>query len=113
LALRLHQNGLAPIVIERSPILHAGGYMLGLSDPGYDAAERMHIADTLKAAQYSPRHLLYVTSDGRARLALEGRALEILVGERQLNLMRAISSACFTSGSAMPWISASAARSLL
>jgi 2-polyprenyl-6-methoxyphenol hydroxylase-like FAD-dependent oxidoreductase len=88
LALRLHQNGLVPIVIERSPNLRADGYMLGLSDSGYDAAEHMDIADTLKAAQYSPRHLLYVTSDGRARFALQGRALEVLVGERQLNLMR-------------------------
>jgi 2-polyprenyl-6-methoxyphenol hydroxylase-like FAD-dependent oxidoreductase len=62
--------------------------MIGLSDPGYDAAERMGIADTLRTAQYSPRRLLYVMSDGRARFALEGRALEILVGERQFNLMR-------------------------
>jgi 2-polyprenyl-6-methoxyphenol hydroxylase-like FAD-dependent oxidoreductase len=77
LALRLHQNGLLPIVIEQSPTLRAGGYILGLSDPGYDAAERMGIADTLKAAQYSPRRLLYVTSNGRARFSLEGRALEI------------------------------------
>jgi 2-polyprenyl-6-methoxyphenol hydroxylase-like FAD-dependent oxidoreductase len=62
--------------------------MIGLSDPGYDDAERMGIADTLRTAQYSPRRLLYVMSDGRARFALEGRALEILVGERQFNLMR-------------------------
>ena len=88
LALRLHQRGLAPIVLERSPTLRAGGYMLGLSDPGYDAAERMQIADALKAVQYLPRRLVYVTSDGRARFALEGRALDILVGERQVNLMR-------------------------
>ena len=33
LALRLRQQGLAPVVVERSPGLRDGGYMLGLSDP--------------------------------------------------------------------------------
>ena len=49
LALRLHQRGLEPIVVERAPRLRDGGYTLGLSDPGYHAAERMGIADALRA----------------------------------------------------------------
>src|SRR5918999_4509015 len=52
LALRLRQRGLVPFVIERSARLRDGGYMLGLSDPGYDAAERMGIVKALEAAQY-------------------------------------------------------------
>jgi 2-polyprenyl-6-methoxyphenol hydroxylase-like FAD-dependent oxidoreductase len=55
LALRLHQRGLIPIVVERSPKLRDGGYMLGLSDPGLDAAERMDVADALWAARHMPR----------------------------------------------------------
>ena len=51
LALRLHQRGLTPFVVERSPGLRDGGYMLGLSDPGLDAAERMGVADALWAAR--------------------------------------------------------------
>ena len=62
--------------------------MLGLSDPGYDAAERMGIAVALSAAQYLPRRLIYLASDGREKFALQGRALDILAGDRQLNLMR-------------------------
>jgi hypothetical protein len=58
--------------------------MLGLSDPGYDAAERMGIADALKAAQYLPVRLVHVTPYGGKKFALEARALEILAGERQL-----------------------------
>jgi 2-polyprenyl-6-methoxyphenol hydroxylase-like FAD-dependent oxidoreductase len=88
LALRLRQHGLEPVVIERSPQLRAGGYMLGLSDPGYEAAERLAVAERLRAAQYIPERLLYVKSDGSKQFALQGRALEILVGERQLNMMR-------------------------
>jgi 2-polyprenyl-6-methoxyphenol hydroxylase-like FAD-dependent oxidoreductase len=87
-ALRLYQRGLAPIIVERAPQLREGGYMLGLSDPGYDAAERMGVAEALEAAQYIPKRLVYVGADGQKRFSLEGRALEILAGERQLNLMR-------------------------
>lgn len=88
LALRLRQRGLNPVVIERSPTLRDGGYMLGLSDPGYDAAERMGIAGALGAAQYLPRRIAHIGADGRVKFVLAGRSLEILAGERQLNLMR-------------------------
>jgi 2-polyprenyl-6-methoxyphenol hydroxylase-like FAD-dependent oxidoreductase len=88
LALRLHQLGITPIVVERAPALRAIGYMLGLSDPGYDAAERLGIVDDLLAAQYLPERLVYIGADGRRLLVLQGRALDTLIGERQLNLMR-------------------------
>ena len=65
LALRLRQRGLASIVVERSPHLRDGGYMLGLSDPGLDAAERMGVADALRAARHMPGRLVHV--DGKAR----------------------------------------------
>ena len=88
LALRLRQRGMTPIVVERSPRLRDGGYMLGLSDPGLDAAERMGVADALRAARHMPRRLAYVDWDGRERFALGGPALDRLVGERRFNLLR-------------------------
>src|SRR5215217_2786712 len=88
LALRLHQRGLKPIVVERAPRLRNGGYTLGLSDPGYHAAERMGIADALRAAHYVPGRLAYVDGRGRERFAIGGRTVERFVGRRQLNLMR-------------------------
>ena len=88
LALRLRQRGMTPIVIERSPRLRDGGYMLGLSDPGLDAAERMGVADALRAARQMPKRLVYVDRDGRERFALGGPALDRLVGERRFNLLR-------------------------
>ncbi len=54
LAPRLRQRGLTPVV-ERSPRLRDGGYMLGLSDPGLDAADRMGVADALRAARHAQR----------------------------------------------------------
>ncbi|MBD0275443.1 MAG: FAD-binding protein [Acetobacteraceae bacterium] len=88
LALRLHQRGLKPIVVERAPRLRDGGYTLGLSDPGYHAAERMGIADALRAAHYVPGRLAYVDGRGRERFAIGGRTVERFVGPRQLSLMR-------------------------
>ncbi|MBC4017175.1 FAD-dependent monooxygenase [Siccirubricoccus deserti] len=87
LALRLRQRGLSPIVVERSPALRDGGYMLGLSDPGLDAAERMGL-DELRAARHVPRRLVYVGPAGQERFAIDGLAIERLVGDREFNLMR-------------------------
>ncbi len=88
LALRLRQHGLVPVVVERSPRLRDGGYMLGLSDPGLDAAERMGVADALRAARHMPKRLVYVDGDGRERFSIGGPALDRLVGERRFNLLR-------------------------
>ena len=62
--------------------------MLGLSDPGLDAAERMGVADALRVARHLPRRLVYVGADGRERIAIDGASLDRLVGERQFNLLR-------------------------
>ena len=88
LALRLRQRGRTPVVIERAPRLRDGGHMLGLSDPGLDAAERMGVADALRAARHMPGRLVYVDGDGRERFALGGSALDRLVGGRRFNLLR-------------------------
>src|SRR5215213_6239045 len=88
LALRLGQRGLTAVVVERSPRLRDGGYMLGLSDPGLDAAERMGVADALRAARHMPRRLVYVDGEGQQRFAIGGPTLDRLVGERRFNLLR-------------------------
>ena len=77
LALRLRQRGLAPVVVERSPRLRDGGYMLGLADPGLDAAERVGVADAFRAARRVPWRLAYVDAKARERFAIDR-----LVGER-------------------------------
>jgi 2-polyprenyl-6-methoxyphenol hydroxylase-like FAD-dependent oxidoreductase len=88
LALRLHQRGLVPIVLERSPRLRDGGYTLGLSDPGYYAAERMGVAEALRAAHHLPARLAYLDGAGRERFSIGSRTLERFIGRRQLSLMR-------------------------
>jgi len=88
LALRLHQRGLVPVLLERSPRLRDGGYTLGLADPGYDAAERMGIAEPLRAAHHIPTRLAYLDGEGRERLTIGRRTLDRYIGRRRLTLMR-------------------------
>jgi len=88
LALRLDQRGLMPVLVERSPTVRAGGYMLGLVDPGYDAAARMSIIEDLRKVRYAPQQLVYIDPDGTESFRLERRALASLAGARQLSLMR-------------------------
>src|SRR4051812_38410087 len=80
LALRLCQRGFTPVVIECSPRLRNCGYVLGLSDPGLDAAERMGVADALRDARHMPWRLVYMGGDGPVELAIGGPALDRLTG---------------------------------
>ena len=76
LALRLRQQGLAPVVVERSPKLRDGGYTLGLSDPGFDAAEGMGVADALQAARHIPRRGGCIGQTGRERSTIDSRKID-------------------------------------
>jgi 2-polyprenyl-6-methoxyphenol hydroxylase-like FAD-dependent oxidoreductase len=87
LALRLRQRGLFPVVVERYPGLRDSGYMLGLSDPGLDAAERMGV-DALGDLRHLPRRLVYIGATGQERFSIDGSAIDRLVGDREYNLMR-------------------------
>ena len=87
LALRLRQRRLFPVVVERYPGLRDGGYMLGLSDPGLDAAERMGV-DALRELRHMPRRLVYIGATGQERFSIDGSAIDRLVGDREYNLMR-------------------------
>ena len=63
--------------------------MLGLADPGLNAAERMGVADALRAARHMPQPpRLRGRGPGREQFALGGPALDRLVGERRFNLLR-------------------------
>ncbi len=88
LALRLRQRCMTAIVVERAPRSRDGGYMHGLADPGLDAAERMGVADALRAARHVPGRLVYIDPTGRERFAIDGPTIDRLVGARQFNLMR-------------------------
>jgi 2-polyprenyl-6-methoxyphenol hydroxylase-like FAD-dependent oxidoreductase len=103
LALRLRQRGLTPVVVERSPALRDGGYMLGLSDPGLDAAERMGVADALRAARHMPRRLVYVDGTGGSGSPSTARRSTGWWATGGSTFCAATSSVRCTSASAMTW----------
>jgi 2-polyprenyl-6-methoxyphenol hydroxylase-like FAD-dependent oxidoreductase len=61
------------IVVERAADLRGGGYMMGLSGPGYGAAARMGLVPTLRAASYEIDENVYRDRRGREILRLRYR----------------------------------------
>lgn len=60
-ALRLHQIGWQPIVVERAPARRSGGYAVTFSGIGYDAAERMGVLPALAERHITPDKMAYPT----------------------------------------------------
>ncbi len=87
-ALRLHQVGWQPIVIERAPARRSGGYAVTFSGIGYDAAERMGVLPALAERHITPDKMVYVKPGGKTRFAVPGQTVRALLGQRALNLLR-------------------------
>ena len=65
LAYWLHRSGHLPTLIERAPRFRTGGYVIDFWGIGYDVAERMGIATTVRDAGYPVQTLRSVGRDGR------------------------------------------------
>lgn len=87
-ALRLHQAGWQPVVIERAPGQRGGGYAVTFSDIGYDAAEAMGILPALQARHITPDQLNYIKPNGQLRFSVPGPTVRAMLGDRALNLLR-------------------------
>jgi 2-polyprenyl-6-methoxyphenol hydroxylase-like FAD-dependent oxidoreductase len=86
-ALRLREIGWDPVVLERSPRLRDGGYVVNFSGFGYRAAERMGILPALTARQVTYDWIVQMNSQGRG-VRMSARAQQTLFGEGSLNVMR-------------------------
>lgn len=60
-------------VIERAPDFRTNGYMLGISGPGYEVAERMGIMPSLRARERPIEENLHLDREGREILRLRYR----------------------------------------
>src|SRR5689334_3647626 len=65
LAYWLRRGGHEPTIIERSPRLRTGGYVIDFWGVGYDIAERMGLADQLEATGYNIEEVRLVDQRGR------------------------------------------------
>lgn len=87
-ALRLHQIGWQPVVIERAPARRSGGYAVTFSGIGYDAAERMGVLPALAERHITPDRMVYVKPDGQTRFSVPGQTVRAMLGARALNILR-------------------------
>lgn len=55
-------------LVEQAPDLRADGYMIGISGPGYQAAERMGLLDDLQQYNHHIRENLYLDTQGKELL---------------------------------------------
>lgn len=69
----LNRAGWRTTILERAPDLRDGGYMLGLSGPGYETASRMGLTPALEALSYKINENVYRDRFGRELLRLRYR----------------------------------------
>jgi len=65
LAYWLRASGFAPTIVERSPRLRTGGYIIDFWGVGFDVAERMGLGPALRREGYAMRRLDVVNRRGR------------------------------------------------
>jgi 2-polyprenyl-6-methoxyphenol hydroxylase-like FAD-dependent oxidoreductase len=89
LAFWLNAAGFKTTIVERSPGLRAGGYVIDFWGLGYDIAERMGLANELKRVGYSMREMRIVDARGERITGFGTRVFRELTGGRFITLARA------------------------
>jgi len=72
-AWQLNRIGWRTLIVERAIDLRSGGYMLGLSGPGYETAVRMGLQPALQEVWYNINENVYRDRHGRELLRLRYR----------------------------------------
>lgn len=88
LALCLKRRGHEPILIERAKSLRDSGYMIDFFGPGYLAAEKLGILESLKRYHYPVQEMQFLDAQGKKRFSLSYAALQAMAGGRVFNLLR-------------------------
>jgi 2-polyprenyl-6-methoxyphenol hydroxylase-like FAD-dependent oxidoreductase len=88
LAFWLQQAGFAPTLIEHTPALRTGGYVVDFWGLGYDIAERMGLAGDIERSGYHMREVRVVGKRGERVAAFGTRVLGDLVGGRFVTIGR-------------------------
>jgi 2-polyprenyl-6-methoxyphenol hydroxylase-like FAD-dependent oxidoreductase len=99
LAYWLLRAGMTPVIVEKSPHLRTGGYMIDFWGLGYDVCARMGLRERLLEIGYDISELRLVDAKGHRKTALRtdsirkalgGRYVSLLRGELVLELQRAL-----------------------
>jgi 2-polyprenyl-6-methoxyphenol hydroxylase-like FAD-dependent oxidoreductase len=87
-ALRLHQIGWEPTVVELASARREGGYVITVFGAGYDAAERIGVLPALQDRDAGPFALRYVRADGRHHFTVPRSTVAAVLGPRALTFLR-------------------------
>jgi 2-polyprenyl-6-methoxyphenol hydroxylase-like FAD-dependent oxidoreductase len=84
----LKTAGFAPTLVETSPILRSGGYVIDFWGLGYDIAERMGLLDRINRIGYRVREMRVVDDRGRRVAGFGTGTFTELTGGRYVTLAR-------------------------
>ncbi|CAM3320405.1 FAD-dependent oxidoreductase [Tsukamurella hominis] len=87
-ALRLHRDGHRVLVVERAPARRAGGYLVNLLGPGFDAAEGLGLVPALRERDQGIFTSRLVRADGSTKLTMPAALAEQSLGSRALTVLR-------------------------
>jgi 2-polyprenyl-6-methoxyphenol hydroxylase-like FAD-dependent oxidoreductase len=88
LAFWLKAAGFEPTIVERSPGLRTGGYVIDFWGLGYDLAERMGLIDEINRIGYHAREMSVVNDGGRRVAGFGTSVFSELTGGRYVTLPR-------------------------
>jgi 2-polyprenyl-6-methoxyphenol hydroxylase-like FAD-dependent oxidoreductase len=88
LAYWLKRAGFKPTIIERSPTLRSGGYVIDFWGLGYDIAERMGLMDNVNRAGYHMREMRIVNGRGERISGFGTNVFNELTGGRFITIGR-------------------------
>ena len=86
LATLLKQQGYEPLVVERNKALRTEGYMMDFFGSGFDVAERIGLADDLRAIHYAIDALQFVDADGKVYASVPIARLSNALGGKYVYL---------------------------
>jgi 2-polyprenyl-6-methoxyphenol hydroxylase-like FAD-dependent oxidoreductase len=88
LAFWLHAAGFTPVLVESSPQLRTGGFVIDLWGLGYEIAQHMGLGDELDRVGYHVQEMRIVDDRGRRIAGFGNRVLQELTGGRFVTLAR-------------------------
>jgi 2-polyprenyl-6-methoxyphenol hydroxylase-like FAD-dependent oxidoreductase len=88
LAYWLARGGFRPTLVERTPALRTGGYVIDFWGLGYDIAERMGLAGELQRGGYHVQEMRVVDDRGRRVAGFGTKVFRELAGDRFVTLAR-------------------------
>lgn len=84
----LNRSGHDLTIVEKSPALRDGGYMIDFVASGYDVSEKMGILDKLAEIHYPISRVSFLDGVGREKFSISYPAFRQLFDNRHFNFMR-------------------------